>query len=99
MTPDELRAELAAGTVRPAYLVVGEELLYRDDALAAIQSAVLSSGPVDFNFEKLEADASPAALIDATQTLPVDTLQVSARLNRYFHCLSSCRYRVIIISS
>ena len=71
MTPDELRAELAAGTVRPAYLVVGEELLYRDDALAAIQSAVLSSGPVDFNFEMLEADASPAALIDATQTLPV----------------------------
>jgi len=71
VTPEELRTELEAGTVRAAYLVVGEELLYRDDALAAIRSAVLSSGPVDFNFEKLEADASPATLIDSIRTLPV----------------------------
>ena len=71
MTPDELLAELDSGTVRPAYLVVGEETLYRDDAQAAIRSAVLSSGPVDFNIEKLGADASPGELIDAMQTLPV----------------------------
>lgn len=71
MTPEELRKQLEAGTLRSAYLVVGDEPLYRDDALAAIRSAVLSSGPIDFNFDKLESDASPGALIDAVKTLPV----------------------------
>ena len=71
MTPDGLRAELEAGTVRSTYLVAGEEPLYRDDAFAALRAAVLASGPTDFNFERLESDANPSALIDSIRTLPV----------------------------
>ncbi len=71
MTPEELRAELDTGKVRSAYLIAGGEPLYRDDALLALRAAVLASGPSDFNFERLESDAKPAALIDSVRTLPV----------------------------
>jgi DNA polymerase-3 subunit delta len=72
VTPEGLREELAAGTLRPVYLVVGEEPLLRDDALAALRAAVLADGPADFNSERLEGAAtSPAALLDAVHTLPV----------------------------
>jgi DNA polymerase-3 subunit delta len=72
MTPEELRVELAAGTLRNAYLVVGEEPLLRDDAVAALRGAVLEPGADAFNFDRLEGDATtPGALIDAVRTLPV----------------------------
>jgi DNA polymerase-3 subunit delta len=68
----ELREELSAGAIRPAYLVVGEEPLLRDEALAALREAVLASGPEDFNFDRLDGEnARPAALLDAVGTLPV----------------------------
>jgi DNA polymerase-3 subunit delta len=68
----ELAAELAAGKIRPAYLVAGEEPLLRDEALAALKRAVLAPGSEDFNFDRLEGDsARPAALLDALGTLPV----------------------------
>ena len=72
MTPDELAAELAAGQVRPAYLVAGSEPLLRDDALAELRRAVLADGPADFNTDRLEGDdASPGRLADALRTLPI----------------------------
>ncbi|MCA9511639.1 MAG: DNA polymerase III subunit delta [Myxococcota bacterium] len=72
MTPGELAAELDAGTVRPAYLLAGEEALLRDDALAAIERAVLTDASRDFNHDRLAGDAtSPAALQDALAALPV----------------------------
>ena len=72
MRPEDLRAELAAGTLRPAYLVAGEEPLLRDDALGALHEAVLGDGPAEFNFDRLEgASTSPAALLDAVRILPV----------------------------
>jgi len=68
----ELREELSAGAIRPAYLVVGEEPLLRDEALAALRGAILASGPEDFNFDRLDGEnARPAALLDAVGTLPV----------------------------
>lgn len=70
MNVSELRKELAAGDIRPAYLVVGEEPLLRDDALALLRGAVLTAGTEDFNFDRLDG-ASPAALLDAVGTLPV----------------------------
>ncbi len=72
MTLDDLRAELEAGRLRPAYLVVGAEPLLRDDALAAIRTAALADGPADFDYERLDGEsATGAALLDALGTLPV----------------------------
>jgi DNA polymerase-3 subunit delta len=72
LTPDELRQELATGHIRPAYLLLGEEALLRDDALAALRAAVLSEGARDFNWDLLPAEATPPArLRDALAMLPV----------------------------
>ena len=72
MTLEELRAELAAGKLRPAYLIAGEEPLQRDDALAALRAHVLAGAPVDFNLDRLDGTAtSKAELIDALRSLPV----------------------------
>lgn len=72
MKLEELTKELAKGRIRSAYLLAGEELLLRDDALAAIRAAVLDGAPEDFNLDRLSADSvSPGQLQDATRTLPV----------------------------
>lgn len=80
MTPKQLRTKLGAkrgkaGSASPvgaAWLVVGEEPLLREDALSALRAAVLGEGPSDFDFDRLEGDAtSAAALIDSLRTLPV----------------------------
>ena len=72
MTPEALRQELASGTLRPAYLVVGTEPLLRDDAVAAVREATLGDAPADFNFDRLDgAKTTPAALMDVLRSLPV----------------------------
>jgi len=69
---EELSSEIAAGTIRPAYLLAGEEPLLRDDALATIQAAVLADGPSDFNLDRLAGEnATPASLRDAVAALPM----------------------------
>ncbi len=72
MKLEDLTRELAAGTLRPAYLLAGEEPLLRDDALAALRSAALGGGLEAFNFDRIDAASStPGAVIDAVRTLPV----------------------------
>ena len=72
MNLEELSSEIAAGTIRPAYLLAGEEPLLRDDALATIQEAVLADGPSDFNLDRLTGEsATPASLRDAVAALPM----------------------------
>lgn len=72
MTPEDLYSEIASQQIRPAYLIVGEESLYREEAIAAIVGAVFPDGPVDFDYERLDgATASGAALRNAIGTLPV----------------------------
>lgn len=72
MTGSELVAEIAGGRIRSAYLLAGEEPLLREDALLTIEEAVLSSGPRDFNLDRLEvAKSTPARLEDALNNLPV----------------------------
>jgi len=72
VTPDELREELAGGRLRPAYLLLGEEALLRDDAAAALRDAVLSEAARDFNYDPLTGSpVTPARLRDAVATLPV----------------------------
>ncbi len=72
MSVDAVRKELAAGQVRPAYLLAGAESLLRDDALDAIEEAVLAEGPRDFNLDRLEVGpATPGRLEEALAGLPV----------------------------
>jgi len=72
VTPEELSTEVAAGTLRPAYLLYGEEPLLRDEALAAIEAAVLVDGADEFNLERLDGDTTtPAQLRDAVGILPM----------------------------
>ncbi len=74
MTLGELREELRAGRIRSAYLLAGAEALLRDDALAALSSAVLAGAPREFNCDRLDGEtASPGELVDAVRTLPVLT--------------------------
>jgi DNA polymerase-3 subunit delta len=72
MSQADLLEELDAGRVRPAYLLAGDEPLLRDDALAAIEAAVLADGPRDFNLERLEVGRnSPGRLEEALASLPI----------------------------
>ncbi len=72
MTPEALRAELAKGKLRPAYLLAGEQALLRDDAFAALRAAVLKDSPADFNLDRLDGSScTPATLRDAVRMLPV----------------------------
>ena len=65
-------AELAEGSIRPAYLIAGAEPLLRDEALAAIDAAVLGEGPRDFNLDRLEVGrATPGRLEEALDSLPL----------------------------
>jgi len=69
---EELRDELAAGTLRSAYLVAGEEPLLRDDAVAAIREAAIGPSADAFDLDRLEGSrTTPGALLDAVRTLPV----------------------------
>jgi DNA polymerase-3 subunit delta len=72
MKVDAILKELGEGTIRPAYLLAGGEALLRDDVLEAIDSAVLSGGPRDFNLDRLEVGkATPGRLEEALENLPV----------------------------
>ncbi|MGH0034336.1 MAG: DNA polymerase III subunit delta [Myxococcota bacterium] len=72
MKLSELLEELAKGRIRPAYLLAGDELLLRDDALAALRAAVLEGGAEDFNLQRLAGESTrPGELEDALRTLPV----------------------------
>ena len=72
MTGSELAKEIAGGRIRSGYLLAGGEPLLRDDALAAIEEAVLSSAPRDFNLDRLDvATSTPGRLEEALGNLPV----------------------------
>jgi DNA polymerase-3 subunit delta len=72
MTPDALRQELDQGRLRPAYLLAGEEALFREAGLAALREAVLGEAASDFDFDRLEGERTGAgALHDALRALPV----------------------------
>ena len=72
MTVSEVVKELAAGRVRPGYLLAGAEPLLRDEALAAIEAAVLEDASRDFNFDRLEVGSTtPARLEESLAMLPM----------------------------
>jgi DNA polymerase-3 subunit delta len=72
MKNSELSKELAKGTLRPAYLMGGDEPLLRDDALDAVRNTVLDGTANDFNLDRLEGrSTTPDQLRDSVRALPV----------------------------
>jgi DNA polymerase-3 subunit delta len=72
VTPDALARELAAGRLRSAYLLAGEEAWLRERSLAAIRAAVLGDAANDFDSERLDGERTGAGqLLDALRALPV----------------------------
>src|SRR5437016_12120472 len=62
----ELKRQLAAGDFAPLYLIVGEEAVLRDDAVAAIRAAVLWPDEANvgaFNSDVVYGDETEAAEI------------------------------------
>jgi len=69
---EALQRELDSATVRPAYLLAGEEALIRDEALAVLREAILKDGPEDFNFVRLAGNVTTLAMLnDVLAELPV----------------------------
>lgn len=72
MTPEQAIAGAEKGDLLPVYLVVGEERLLRDQALAAITKAALSGGLPEFNHDKFTAgEAAVEKVLGATRTVPM----------------------------
>jgi len=72
MTPDEVASECQAGKVRPVYLIVGEERLLADRAVAAIRKAATAGGIAGFNEERFTAgESSFDDVLSAAKVLPM----------------------------
>ena len=71
MTTRELLAALARGTVAPVYLVIGEDEVGKDEAVAALV-ALVDEDLRAFNVERFTAgDARPDDVVSASRTLPM----------------------------
>ncbi|MBS2018771.1 MAG: DNA polymerase III subunit delta [Deltaproteobacteria bacterium] len=72
MTPEQAIAGAEKGDLLPVYLVVGEERLLRDQAIAAITKAALAGGLPEFNHDKFTAgEADVEKVLGATRTVPM----------------------------
>jgi DNA polymerase III subunit delta len=72
MSPDAAIAEAQSGTVRPVYLLLGEERWLRTRVVAALRERVTAGGIRGFNEDEFIAgDASVGAVIAAARTLPM----------------------------
>lgn len=65
----ELERELAERGARRAYLLAGDEVLLRDDALAALRAAVLKDADPAFALDRFDAAVAPGELLDSLHTL------------------------------
>lgn len=72
MTPDQAIQQARAGTLRPVYLVVGEERLLVDRVVAALREAATRGGVAGFNEDKFNVpEASAKAIVGAARQLPM----------------------------
>jgi DNA polymerase-3 subunit delta len=70
--PEALAVELSDDTLRPAYLLAGDEPLLRDDALERLRAAVLGDAGSDFDLDRLSGETATAGMLaDSLRTLPV----------------------------
>jgi DNA polymerase III subunit delta len=72
LTPEQAIEEAKSGRLRPVYLIVGEELLYRQQVLAAMRKAVVGEGGASLNEDQFVAgEVDAKAVISAARTLPM----------------------------
>ena len=71
VTPDALRAQIAAGDLAPLYLLLGEDEREKAE-LADALAATIDEDLRPFNTDRLDGgDVSASALLDAVRTLPM----------------------------
>ncbi|HSO00426.1 MAG TPA: DNA polymerase III subunit delta [Candidatus Nanopelagicales bacterium] len=72
MTPDQALKEASSGSLRPVYLVMGEERWFVDRVVVALREAASKGGIAGFNEDKLTAgEASVDAVLGAAKMLPM----------------------------
>lgn len=72
MTPDQAIAEAGSGSLRPVYLVLGEERYLEARVVAALREAAMKGGIEGFNDERFVAgEAHVDAVLSACRMLPM----------------------------
>lgn len=72
VTPEEAIAEAARGTLRPVYLVLGEERLLVDRVVSALREAACKGGVPGFNEDKFTAgEAQVHHILAAAKMVPM----------------------------
>ncbi|EYF08490.1 DNA polymerase III subunit delta [Chondromyces apiculatus] len=72
MTPDQALKEASTGSLRPVYLVMGEERWYIDRVVSALREAASRGGIAGFNEDKFTAgEATAEAVLGAARMLPM----------------------------
>ena len=64
MMPAELLRDVRAGKFAPIYVLTGDERLTLEEAMTAIQSAVLAGGLADFNFDRFRGKETDAGRLE-----------------------------------
>ncbi len=72
MTPDEAIKRAEQNDLLPVWLLLGEERVLRDQALAAITRSALAGGLAELNLDKFTAGETPVdKILGATRTVPM----------------------------
>ena len=72
MTPEQAIQEATKGTLRPVYLVLGEERYLADRVVHALRDATMLGGIAGFNEDKFTAgEASVDAILSASKMVPM----------------------------
>ncbi|MDI1432953.1 DNA polymerase III subunit delta [Polyangium sorediatum] len=72
MTPEQAIQEATKGTLRPVYLVLGEERYLADKVVHALREATMLGGIAGFNEDKFTAgEASVDAVLSASKMVPM----------------------------
>jgi DNA polymerase III subunit delta len=72
LTPEQAIEEAESGRLRPVYLVVGEELFFRQRVLGAMRKAVVGEGGASLNEDQFVAgEVDVKSVLAAARTLPM----------------------------
>lgn len=66
-----LQKEFESGLSSPVYYLWSEESCFLEEALSGFIKTVMTSGPIDFNYDVFDSSSKPQDIADAVLTLPV----------------------------
>ena len=72
LTPEQAIEGAENGRLRPVYLVLGEELFYRQQVLAAMRKAVLGGGGASLNEDQFVAGEVDVKAVIGVASSPAD---------------------------